>query len=1196
MFRLALWRTALWCLIPLTAGWLMLNALEKAYYLPALQRIALLAGVGVCLALIAGRRIWSACSRYGSLAKIARLLDSSNAAFKNRLEAALEFIERPELRLSFSAELVEAHVSQAAGLVPAGGGARALAGKILRGARQRARIEEYLFSALLCAALLFSIADPLGVFQIYQHYRHPLEMLRRERAFRIFVRPGNITILRGDSLIIRAAASLHRPEPMTIHYWQAGKPGMKEVMSYSPNQFEYEAAFRDIENDISYYVAQGAALTDTFQVRVTSNPFVTELTLHYDFPAYTGLPAYETSRDKAVQGLRGSRVELRGKASNPLVSAVLQLGPDSLIEAPLTGERDFSATLLLVRDGAYRIRLKDRWGLVNDDTLAYPITVIPDEPPAIALRFPAPDAQINEQMQQPLIFEIADDFGVTRVTLAGSKERPGGQAGPQRSLTLGSYPDSPAHLVGQYLWDLKDFSLLPDDQVAYRLTVFDNDRISGPKSVTSGEFHLRFPSLKEIFSQEQDRQEGIVADLHQIEEKGEKLRDQVKQMSEALEHGRKMEWEEGRKLEQAVQEQVKMLDQVKQIAKELDESIKQLDQSQVLSREMLDKLAQVHELMEEVASQRMKEIMAELQKGIDKLDRKALAEAMKNMQVSQEQLLDKLDKTLALLENLKLEQQMDHLVKSSEELARQAKALRDTTAALSGEPESARDSLENGNTTREAPEDSVKPGQEGAAADSLAGPCDNPDQALQADSRNREESQPEKSAGQMDQSAPAEDESLEKLEEEARELAEQTNELFSRLDETSKNLEKAGEEALSEKLKEEGSEERLKFYEDNLSRIGRLLREGRLKDSSGPQSEVSRSLRQLHDKMQSYRDELNEKRQQKVAKAMEQAFDDLSYLSERQEDIFDSVNLEPDINHPDVLNYAAGQQDVAQGLASVRDGLLKAARDNFFISNQLLAYLLAATSRSEESVGKLEAETRNKPEALQAVQSSLAIINASLLVLLQDSQNLQQSSSGVGLDQMMAQLEALAERQRKLNEQTRDSAANSQMQGQPMPGPSTGGAGPGEADLMQMLQQMAAEQQAIREQAAQLAEQMAGRKDIPGSNLEGVLEDADKVVEDMLKKGVSPETFERQRRIITRLLDTQKSIQERDSGRERKSETAREYTVQPPEAISQELLESDNRESRLKAILERWKGAYPESFEALVREYFDLLQSKSLEK
>ena len=125
---------------------------------------------------------------------------------------------------------------------------------------------------------------------------------------------------------------------------------------------------------------------------------------------------------------------------------------------------------------------------------------------------------------------------------------------------------------------------------------------------------------------------------------------------------------------------------------------------------------------------------------------------------------------------------------------------------------------------------------------------------------------------------------------------------------------------------------------------------------------------------------------------------------------------------------------------------------------------------------------------------------------------------------------------------------------------------------------------------------MAGRKDIPGSNLEGVLEDADKVVEDMLKKGVSPETFERQRRIITRLLDTQKSIQERDSGRERKSETAREYTVQPPEAISQELLESDNRESRLKAILERWKGAYPESFEALVREYFDLLQSKSLEK
>ena len=48
--------------------------------------------------------------------------------------------------------------------------------------------------------------------------------------------------------------------------------------------------------------------------------------------------------------------------------------------------------------------------------------------------------------------------------------------------------------------------------------------------------------------------------------------------------------------------------------------------------------------------------------------------------------MEKLDKTLSLLEKLKIEQQMDYLVSRTDELSREAASYADSTAALLGEP------------------------------------------------------------------------------------------------------------------------------------------------------------------------------------------------------------------------------------------------------------------------------------------------------------------------------------------------------------------------------------------------------------------------------------------------------------------------------------------------------------------------------
>ncbi|MFH1069640.1 MAG: DUF4175 family protein, partial [Candidatus Glassbacteria bacterium] len=539
------WEAALWACIIAFGAAAALTWLEMAVYLPAAWRASTLVASGLLAAWAVVFRVWRMVARFGSLTRVARALDSAHEGLRNRLESSLEFIGARKLPEGQSAELVQAAIDQAARLAGSKADVRELVRKVAQDDRRRIRAAEYAASGLLALVMLTALADPLGFQETYRHYRHPLELLARERSFHIIVQPGDALIMRGDSLPVRAVGSIHRPEEMTLHFWQAGEAGQSRIMQYRLGQFEYSYVFSGLQNDVRYCVEQGGTATDTFLVQVTNNPFVTELGITYHYPPYTGLPDYTTTRDKAIQGLRGTRVTLDGHSSNILERASLVLAPDSLRPAPLTGDRSFTDTLTLAADGSYGIRLVDRWGLTNDDTLLYPITVIADEPPAVALRFPGPEAQVDETMKQPLVFELADDFGVERVELEYARVSSDGRRGDSaRKRIAGWSGQLRTHLVEQYLWDLAELKLLPQDEVAYRLIAFDNDRVSGPKATASDEYRIRFPSLEEIFSREQQRQEDVASGLEELEQRGEKFRQQVKELDEAIERGKQIEWED----------------------------------------------------------------------------------------------------------------------------------------------------------------------------------------------------------------------------------------------------------------------------------------------------------------------------------------------------------------------------------------------------------------------------------------------------------------------------------------------------------------------------------------------------------------------------------------------------------------------------------------------------------------------------
>jgi hypothetical protein len=140
---------------------------------------------------------------------------------------------------------------------------------------------------------------------------------------------------------------------------------------------------------------------------------------------------------------------------------------------------------------------------------------------------------------------------------------------------------------------------------------------------------------------------------------------------------------------------------------------------------------------------------------------------------------------------------------------------------------------------------------------------------------------------------------------------------------------------------------------------------------------------------------------------------------------------------------------------------------------------------------------------------------------------------------------------------------------------------------------MAAEQQAVREALEQLNDEMGNRSDILG-RLDNMTEEMDKVVKDLEQLKIDRKTIERQQQILSRMLDTQKSVREKEYSRQRKSEVGKEYARKSP---SSDMDTIDKRAEKLRLnLMQALKEGYHPDYEKLIEDYFRRLNQNDLKE
>ena len=272
-------------------------------------------------------------------------------------------------------------------------------------------------------------------------------------------------------------------------------------------------------------------------------------------------------------------------------------------------------------------------------------------------------------------------------------------------------------------------------------------------------------------------------------------------------------------------------------------------------------------------------------------------------------------------------------------------------------------------------------------------------------------------------------------------------------------------------------------------------------------------------------------------------------------------------NSPILPTIAKNQNQIRLQNKQLMEQILLLSRKTFYITPPIIRALGKASSAMDKSIGHLEQKKSSK--ALKEQFIVIEGLNETAYLLLSSMKEMLSSGSASGFENFMEQLEQMSNQQQNINQGTMQLPQLS-MSGQ-----------------QSMMQQLMAQQKALKEGLEQLLNNMPGNGNTGG--LGKASQDMEDVINDFKRNKVDRITKEKQQKILSRMLDSQKSLTKKDFSNNRKSEgysnnVLRESPIQlSDEKGQQDLL-------LINAMEEALKEGHSNEYQELIKLYFYNLQ------
>lgn len=430
--------------------------------------------------------------------------------------------------------------------------------------------------------------------------------------------------------------------------------GQQLMAKTSANDFSY--TFKNLYNDLVFNVMGGEYTSQPLQIIVHPNP--TLLSYHCEL-------RYPTYIRRSTETLEGKTRLIVPQGTKLVFSFVtrdteqMSILSDS-IQTNLTKMDDvFEYQFVAASSSKFEAFVQNDWNN-NIDPIGFSVDVLPDTYPDIRVE------SFDEHLSSDVYFSglVTDDYGFSKLNFNCLVKEP-----IEKRIVLPISIDlKQTRTSFFYHFNMDSLGIMPGQNMEVYFEVWDNDGFHGPKSKRSETFTYYKPSEAALDSIANQQSENIMEQLSEKSHEAEKLQNEIEKMLQDLLQKKDLDWSDKEKMKELLEKQQHIQEEWNKLQQEQEKLADFMKENDIANEDLVKKQEQINKLFDEVVPEELKKLMEQIDKLLEEMPREQMQQMMQDIKKNNQQMQELLDRNLALLEQLKMEKDLNDLADKLNEL------------------------------------------------------------------------------------------------------------------------------------------------------------------------------------------------------------------------------------------------------------------------------------------------------------------------------------------------------------------------------------------------------------------------------------------------------------------------------------------------------------------------------------------------
>lgn len=450
-------------------------------------------------------------------------------------------------------------------------------------------------------------------------------------------------------------------------FYIKGTNGVRLMNRLNTNDFRF--IFKNNYQNETFYVEGGDYRSHDIELVVRPNPTL----LYYETELV--FPKYIQRKSETVTGKTRLVVPLGTELNFTFHTRdvdSLFIYDDTLKSVAKNDVDDFHFKIKALKSKRLKVHVLNEWN-GNLEPIPFMIEVVPDVFPDIQVQ------NFHEDFAKQTYYSglIADDYGFTKLLYHFEVD-----GKPEQSFVKNIAIDRRQTRTSfYYSVNLDTLNIFKGDEIKAYFEIFDNDGISGPKSRRSEVYYLSLPTEAQLDSIADSSENQILEKLNKDSKELENLKRDIEDMLRDLMAKKELDWSDKEKMKDLLEKQKQLQEEWQKVQEEQKELSDFLKDNELTSEELLKKQEEINKLFEEVISDDLKKMMEEIEKMLDEMPREKMQEMMKELKKNNENFSQMMDRNLSLLQQLKVEKEVNELINELRELGEKLESNTDSIKA-----------------------------------------------------------------------------------------------------------------------------------------------------------------------------------------------------------------------------------------------------------------------------------------------------------------------------------------------------------------------------------------------------------------------------------------------------------------------------------------------------------------------------------